>query len=316
MTAAAAFAARVLIPGRMNYFYNQSGRRVADALRHLGGTVGVSPLADCPTGSPVDLLVASNLSEVLVGFGDHDAGVARVRDLRGRCRAFVSLAIDCVATPWYRRLCELAAECRADATLDLGLCDQSAHLPSDLRAGYRFAFNGLTPAEQELAVAAAADPTPRPFPWAFVGHVTPDRAALVDRLVTAVDPRGFVYLPELALYPEGESPHLNQGQYEAVLRASRRQVWCSHHPHFYLEPERFRTSLLTGAVPVKVLAPGTAVPADAPFSEWVRTAGDLGPGLTTCDDRLRYLQAWQARPTLAAELARVLADLGLSVGGR
>src|SRR5262249_46022612 len=106
----------------------------------------------------------------------------------------------------------------------------------------------------------------RTFPWAFVGHSTPERTALVDYLLQAVDPRGFVYMPALTTFTEKGSPHLNQQQFERVLRHTRYQFWCSHHAHFYMEPERFRTSLLTGGVPVKVVESKAKVPPSVPFS--------------------------------------------------
>ena len=86
----------------------------------------------------------------------------------------------------------------------------------------------------------------RHIPWAFVGHMTESRVALVDFLVHQFDPGGFVYIPTLAPYTETDSPHLNQREFERVLYHTRYQMWRSHHEHFYLEPERFRTSLLTG----------------------------------------------------------------------
>ncbi|MEJ7638896.1 MAG: hypothetical protein WKF75_13230 [Singulisphaera sp.] len=76
--------ALVVIPGTVNYFYNLSGHRIADALRELGFEVDVSTLGQCP-GGDYAWCVLSNLSEILFGFGDEAAGLKRIRELRRRC---------------------------------------------------------------------------------------------------------------------------------------------------------------------------------------------------------------------------------------
>lgn len=306
--------ALVLIPGTVNYFYNQTGRRVAAALGALGLTADVRTLGECPPGAGgYDVCVLANVSEVLLAYGGVADGVGRLRALRGGGTPTLSLALDCVATPWFHRLSELSREVGADAVLDLGLCDQSAGVAPRDRGLYRFVFNGLTPGEQARLAAPAPD-APRALPWAFVGHNTPDRVALVDHLVRHVDPGGFVYVPTLAQYREKGSPHLNEQQFERVLRQSRYQVWCSHHRHFYMEPERFRMSALTGSVPAKVVPAAEAVPADAPFRYLVMTPQEL-PGRLAVGAfervRERHRRDWLASPTLAAGLSGVLDDLGV-----
>ncbi len=241
----------VLIPGSVNYFYNLSGRRIAEAARELGYFADVATLASCPE-RPYDWCVLSNVPEILHAFGDDHAGLAKLREFGCRWGLTSAIAIDCVQTPWYERLSYLSDRAGATAILDLGLHDQGHALPDEDRGAYRFLFSGLTASERRLMAAERFDDADRVLPWAFVGHVTPHRAALVDHLVRQVDPTGFAYLPNVAPYTETGSPHLNQGQFEAVLRRTRYQVWCSHHPHFYMEPERFRTSLLTGGVPIKI----------------------------------------------------------------
>ena len=254
--------ALVVIPGTVNYFYNQSGHRIADALRELGFDVDVSTLGQCPEGDYA-WCVLSSITEILFGFGDEAAGLEKIRELRRRCGAMSSCGIDCVATPWYHRLHDLTARAGVETIIDLGLHDQSHALVPGHRSMYRFVFSGLTPSERRLLSGLDED-AERTIPWAFVGHNTPHRAALVDHLIQTVDPRGFVYMPTLSVYAETGSPHLNQEQFETVLRHTRYQVWCSHHPHFYMEPERFRTSLLTGGIPVKVVNSRQSDPEDGP----------------------------------------------------
>ena len=164
--------------------------------------------------------------------------------------------------------------------LDLGLHSQVQFLKPEDQANYRFVFSGLTPSEARQLELLDEDDAERTIPWAFVGHMTPHRVALVDHLVQSVDPRGFVYMPAAAPYTETGSPHLNQQQFERVLDRTRYQVWCSHHRYFYMEPERFRSSLLTGGVPVKVVDSRQDTPESAPLGYLMMERADVGERLT------------------------------------
>lgn len=305
--------ALVLIPGELNYFYNLNGRRIAESLRELEFDVNLTTLRDCPD-QPYDWCVLVNISEVVVSYGDQAGAINKLRQLRRQWKAAASCCLDSVQTPWYQRIDDLCAATDVETVLDLGLCDQAGWLPEALRRRYRFLPAGLTRSEyaQLDAVEAAVDD--RPIPWAFVGHVTPPRAALIDYLVQSVDPSGFVYMPALAPYKEAGSPHLNQQQFEAVLHRTRYQLWCSHHFHFYMEPERFRTSLLTGSVPVKVLFSRHGVPADAPFRYLMIEIGHLPERLRPSifeRVRARFRQDFRQMKSLTASLTEYLAEIGV-----
>jgi hypothetical protein len=305
--------ALVLIPGTVNYFYNQSGRRVAEALGELGFGVDVTTLDACP-GGDFEIGVLSNIWEILVAHGDEADGLSRLAAVGGRCRAMVSLAIDCVATPWYHRIHDLSTRAGSSLVLDFGLFDQGAFLRPEHRATYRFVFSGLTSSEARMLDSLDGDDPQRTIPWAMVGAMTPHRAALADRLVQCVDPRGFLYMPARAPYTETGSPHLNQEQFEQVLRRSRYQVWCSHHPYFYMETERFRTSLLTGGVPIKIVASRDEVPGSVPLSDLIMEAADVGDRLTTKafpELRRRFWDAWRRFPTLCQGLADAFEGIGI-----
>ena len=255
--------ALVLIPGAVNYFYNLCGRRLAETLRELSFDVDLATLADHPAG-PYDWCVLSNISEVLFSCSDCGAGLEKLRALKKSCAVMTSTSIDCVATSWYQNISSFCRAVGIDSILDFCLHDQRDLLAGDARASYHYLPAGLTTSELRALGDERGLDDGRTIPWAFVGHQTPDRTALVDYLVRNVDPRGFVYIPRLAPYKEADSPHLNQQQFEGVLRRTRYQVWSSHHHSFYMESERFRMSLLAGGVPVKVLSrplpPGQAVP--------------------------------------------------------
>jgi hypothetical protein len=305
--------ALVIIPGTVNHFYNLSGHRIAEALAELGFSVDVKTLPDCPDLG-YDLCVLSNITEILHAFGDEAGGLAQVRSIRSRCTEAVSLSIDCVLTPWYRKIHDLSERAAVGKILDLGLCDQSALLEPETRANYRFVFSGLTPSEERRLEELDGDDDERLIPWAFIGHATPRRAALVDHLIQNVDPRGFVYIPAAAPYTEKGSPHLNQEQFERVLARTRYQVWCSHHSYFYMEPERFRSSLLTGGVPVKIVDSRHEVPITAPLSYLMMEPSDVGGRMMESVFprlRRRFWQDWRGFPRLSQEIARVLRESGI-----
>jgi hypothetical protein len=301
------FRALIVIPGTVNYFYNQSGRRIGEALQALGGDVDICTMAECPD-QDYDWCIFSNISEVLFAAGETE-GTQRIDALARRWRHTATCAIDCVRTVWYERIWEQCRRCGIECILDLALCDQSPYLPAARRDNYRFVFSGLTPSEKAILDDLPLRNTPRAFPWAFVGHKTPYRAALVDHLLQSVDPGGFIYMPSPAPYTEQGSPHLNQEKFEMVLRQTRYQIWCSHHHHFYMEPERFRMSLLTGGVPIKILDSRNDVPAEACFTYLMMEAAEVGDRLRRGSFqrvRERFWSDWQRAPLLSSELGRVL----------
>src|SRR3954463_9848188 len=138
--------ALIIIPGTVNYFYNLSGQRIAEALRELGFAVDVCTLGDCP-GGEYDWCLLSNITEILHAHGDEASGLSRIRRIGERCRAMDSLSIDCVSTPWYRLIRDYSERAGAGSIVDLGLHDQSAFLDPADRANYRFVLSGLSPSE-------------------------------------------------------------------------------------------------------------------------------------------------------------------------
>src|SRR3954469_20530934 len=99
--------ALVIIPGTVNYFYNQSGERVAEALRELGIAAEVRTLPDCVEGD-YDWCVLLSIVEILHAPGDEEAGLARLATLREGFRSMASLTLECVSTPWHRRIRDLS----------------------------------------------------------------------------------------------------------------------------------------------------------------------------------------------------------------
>jgi hypothetical protein len=299
----------VVVPGRLNYFYNLAGRRIAEVLRAMGSSVEIRTLAETDESS-YELAFLCNVSEIVASTFDEAEGLSRLRTVRAKCRELLSLSIDCVSTPWFARLCELSRQIHADRIIDLGLVAQT---PPERRKGdprYEFLFSGLTPSESRMMDRWTEVGPERSIPWALVGHVTESRAALVDRLVQDLHPGGFVYVPSLAPYTEQGSPHLNQQQFDQVLKHTRYQIWCSHHDHFYMEPERFRSSLLTGGVPIKIVPRKQVPPAGSPFGYLLFSVDGLyelsDRSFTELADRFR--DDWRDLPTLEQGLRTLLGD--------
>jgi hypothetical protein len=305
--------ALVLIPKTVSYFYNLSGHRIAEAVRDLGFDVDVSTLADCAEDE-YDWCLLSSINEILQAYGDEVAGLEKIESLRRRWRSMASLTLECASTAWHHRIRDLSLRAGADMILDLGLHDQAELVDDAERSLYQFVFSGLTTSERGQLDGLDDDLAGRTIPWAFVGQLTPDRAALVDQLVRTVDPRGFVYMPGTMPYREKGSAHLNQQEFERVLRSTRYQIWCSHHAYFYMETERFRTSLLTGSVPIKVVDARAAIPEMAPLGYLILEPGELEGRLTDAlflQLRRRFWHDWRLFPTLSSGMAHALTVVGV-----
>jgi hypothetical protein len=272
--------ALVLIPGSVNYFYNAAGRRTGEALREIGFSVEIATLGQHSSRS-YNFCLVSSLAEVIHSCGNEVVAHAALRDLQKSCGLIAALSIDCAATVWFHNTQKQCRSLKIPAILDLSLHDQRENLRSKDRADYYFFPAGLTSSEMRQ-VCQDVDDTGRAIPWAFIGHFTPARLALLDDLVRHLDPRGFVYMPMCAPYQEKGSPHLNEHQFNTVLARTRYQIWSSHHSAFYMESERFRMSLLAGGVPIKVLT--TALPAPGcPFSYLMMEASALPSSIRRFD---------------------------------
>lgn len=244
--------ALVLIPGGLNYFYDQAGYRIAEGLRSIGFTVDVATIRD-PLDFRYDLCVLVNLYEIAARVGDEVGTVRHIAYLKERCTHIVLALLEDAGVQWFTHNMRLCREANVQHVFDLGFHDQRAQLPADMDdLHYHFVFNGLTESERQIAIAPLSAVEDRPIPWVLVGHQTSLRASLAQRLAQEAGITGVVYLPHIAPVTS-EGPHLNEQQIATLLRHARYQVWCSHHDRHYLESERFRASLLTGSVPIKAL---------------------------------------------------------------
>jgi hypothetical protein len=259
---------------------------VAEALRGVGVAADVATVARAADEAAVDWCFLVNPYEIAAGHGDQADAIRLMRDLVSRTGRCVAVALECAQTPWFSHSVRLCRDAGLDTLLDLGFHSQHDELPDDVARMYRFCFNGLTASERRMVPVAPAA-SGRPIPWVLVGHQSAERAELAYRLAREGPPDGFVYLPRLSPVTES-GPHLNGRQFQQVLSHARVQLWCSHHPHFYMESERFRDSLLTGSVPLKVVDRPPAPSRVFPFEQLV-AAHDDAPAWVR---KLDYARTW------------------------
>lgn len=306
-------SAVVVIPGSVNYFYDRAGERIAAALRGLGWSVRVQTLQSAGTAeAEADLCLLINVSELTASCRDKADALKRIGTLRASCGRTVGVALECGQTSWFASSAYLAAEAGVFTLLDLGLHDQSREIPAEFRDVYRFCFNGLTEAER---AAIPSDPRlrSRPIPWVLIGHQSSARTELAMRLTLEVAPDGLVYLPNLSPVT-ATGPHLNERQFQTILSNARVQVWCSHHGYFYLEGERFRNSLLTGSLPLKVLDAPPASRRVFPFEYLLATPDETVARIRDTDLEAawhRFAEEFRDLPSLEDGIEAFLESEGL-----
>lgn len=315
----------MLTPAGMNYFHELHGGRLAEALRSLGLVVDAGKLGEQIEES-YDWCVLTNITEILFGSGSvasltgpnlttegKQTSLDAIRRLRPFCRSVACCLHDCTDIASCE---EIQRRCQAigvDTILDFGFRDQSAVLTPSARSIYHFIPNGLTASEQEVVKSEKSEEE-RPIPWVFIGHANAHRVALVSNLITRVDPRGFVYMPNLGKVAVKDVQQLNQRQYETVLRKCQYHVWSSHDQHFGQESERFRMSLLTGCVPIKVIPEDEDRPSSLPFDYLILRESEAAEKMRQFDFheiRRRFRADFRAFPSLAEGLAKFLISRSL-----
>jgi hypothetical protein len=306
-------AARVVVPGKSHYLLDHEGERLGDCLTALGYRVEVGPLDSSEqSGERLALCCVCSPQETVHMHPDPDRALVELARLRKASAVMLGFAAEAAAPTPFRRAWEISRHLGCDGLIDVGLQSQDLRLLPPMRKLYRFLLAGLTPSE----VARARTLTPgedRPIPWAFVGYLTPHRAALVDRLVQDVHPGGFVYLTGRPPVREEIGRALGRERFENILGRSLFQVWCSRHLSFYLEAERFRMALLAGCVPVKaILAPVDEETGPFPYllAEPDELAEILDPG-RYADLLERLREDYLRLPALADSLAELLGTFGL-----
>jgi len=297
----------IIIAGNINYFYNTFGARLAEALGNLGVAADVATLGTFEA-QDYDCCFLVGLGEIVAGQNNGQMALRRLAEVHA-CSKFTTVwNFDSMATCWFAKTEEFLRQVKFDVLIDTNIHDQYWLVPDRLRAKHQFVFYGLTRQEREQIRRQRQcnqdENWQRPIPWVMVGHVTEGRVALAERLLREVHPSGFLYLSCLSPVTE-DGPHLNQRQYQAVLRRSQFHVWCSHHETFYVEGERFRVSALCGGVPIKVFHQPPPTELILPFSSFLLPETDFPNRLRAMDfstARQRFIDEFDRLPLLESEL--------------
>ncbi len=298
----------VVVAGSVNYYYDAIGYRIAEALRNIGFQVDACTLRQVKDRE-YDWSFFMPMNEVCVAFGDVEQGMRRVGQIVARSRNAVDVMLECVQTSWFAESYKLHRRANIPTLLDLGLHDQTEQMPPGMGTGYYFAVNGLTRSEQKIAQRMLTSPAVRPIPWTFIGHLEKNRIQLVQRLMDHLDKNGFVYLPTLSHITE-DGPHMNGKHMQDTLERTRFFIWCTHHDYFYMESERFRSALLAGAVPIKVMQNPIRTQQAVPFRYLMLEQATFDEQLQTLDFesvRQRFSEEFCALPSLEQELTKLIA---------
>ncbi len=299
--------ALVVISGSITYFYNRAGHRLVEALQGLGISTQLHTMETIPD-EQFDWCFLMNITDLVAAYQPYDRAMKRLTQLRQRSKILVLYLMEAIETRWFRDALAYGKEAKIDLILDAGLHSQCDALPTEVRPIYRFVLNGLTDGEAQAVRTMALADDERVLPWAFVGAATGARARVALHLVREFDTQGFVYLPQVAVISD-DGPHLNERQFQTVLRRARYQVWCTHHSGFYMEGERFRMSLLTGSVPMKVLLAPLDTTRALPFTYLMVEEAELTQRLRELDfaaTRHQFRSDFLKLPSLSQSIAEAL----------
>lgn len=92
-------SALIVIAGNVNYFYDRTGQRIAEALRNLGGDAIVATIRDLPP-QDFDCCFLIGPGEIVAGHGDRADAFQRLAKLRANCRFLAAWNLDSMATRW------------------------------------------------------------------------------------------------------------------------------------------------------------------------------------------------------------------------
>lgn len=241
----------IIIPGTVSYFYDEEGRRVAQALRGVGAEVDIRTLSEIDESTRYDWCFLMNLSEINVAYKNPSGMFSKLVMLKLSCRHIAMILLECVEMKWFRHSLDLLHKADIPLLIDLGFHNQYHRVSNDTKENYHFVLNGLTTFEKSHAGKMQTPLSDRPIPWTFVGHLTHQRLDFIENLMCNLSRDGYLYLVHFTPVTE-TGPHLNQAQFHRVLTQTRLKIWCSHHPYFYVESIRFRMALMSGSLPIKV----------------------------------------------------------------
>jgi len=138
----------VVVPGKVNYFYNRAGQRIAGAIHSLGASAEIHTLESLGRREGGCILVVSP-PEVVASCADKSDGLSRIRALVDRADLVVAVSLECARTHWFTDQAAICNYAGIETIIDLGVTNQYEALTLDERRQYHFVVNGLTAAERQ-----------------------------------------------------------------------------------------------------------------------------------------------------------------------
>lgn len=301
--------ALIIIPGTVSYFYDEEGRRIAQALEYLGAYVDIFTLSQVTDSMSYDWCFLMNLSEIEFAYQHSEGMFQQLELLKLQCRQVAMVLLESVEMKWFRQSFMLLQKAKINILIDLGFHNQYAKASPSAKRVYHYVFNGLTQVEKKQLMAMQTAIEERPIPWTFVGHLSHQRLDFIDNLTTHLSRNGYIYMVHFTPVTE-TGPHLNQAQFHRVLTRTRYKIWCSHHPYFYVESIRFRMALMSGSVPIKVnLRTQNYENEDFPFRYLIFDETDFYEKMRLLDFtmiRQKFVTDFQQMPTLEVGLLETI----------
>jgi hypothetical protein len=233
----------------VNWFYQDCAERLAKALTLSGARVVLASASEPPAGV-FDVGLVVGLGETAHACGEENL-IANLQEFGGRCAVVAAVTLESPQTHWFGREIQLFQRLGLERLVEMNVYSKKDSI-ADPSVYYSFLPYGLLPDERAAARRHLENPGQRRIPWVTIGFTTVERTQLAASLVREVDPRGFIYLSTLSPVRD-DGHHLGPRQIARILEQSAFYVWRSHHPHFYLEGERYRQAAIHGCVPIKVV---------------------------------------------------------------
>lgn len=236
----------VVFPDGLNWFYERLARSLEDELRRLGVSATAIPAHELAVSPPgpgacVLLVSAAECAASADRTSQREAFLAAVRCFDRR----VLINYDSLHAHWFFEQLKLGPGLFTEI-FDIAVKPQAGAVYAGLPYRWIPEALWLLGANQKRPKWTAG----RAFPWAIVGHVNENRAALVSALIRSEEPHGFVYLPPLKAY--GQNTGLDEERLGKVLENSDFYIWNSHHRHPYHEGVRAIQAVAAGAAPAKI----------------------------------------------------------------
>src|SRR5262245_8064736 len=100
------------------------GRRLAEALRHLGVETDIHSLSSY-TLKDDDWCFVINTYEVVFSFGNESGGLSQIKTIKRHCGQIATVLLECIRTRWFQYTYRVNRMAGITLFLDGGMVEQS-----------------------------------------------------------------------------------------------------------------------------------------------------------------------------------------------